>query len=139
MNCTRTLALLLAALLLPLGEGCGGGTSQTSGTSGSAQSGANPQTTGSPGTPATAAEAKSFIDELEKERYELLHRQAQAAWVRATYINDDTAALAADADVAVMEFSARKARETQRFAGLQLQDPVARKLGLVRLSETMPG
>jgi peptidyl-dipeptidase A len=139
MTCTRTLALLLAALLLPLGEGCGGGTSQTSGTS---QSGQNPGTTsspGAPGTPATAAEAQSFIDQLEKERYDLLARQAQAAWVRATYINDDTAALATAADVTVMEFSARKARETQRFAGLQLQDPVARKLGLVRLSESTPG
>jgi peptidyl-dipeptidase A len=133
MNCTRTLALLLAALLPLSGLGCGGGASQSSGP---AQSGQEP---GTPAAPASAEEAQTFIDTLEKERYDLLQRQAKAAWVRATYINDDTAALAADADVAVMEFSARKARESQRFAGLQLDGAVARKLGLVRLSETMPG
>ena len=130
MKRSKELALMLAALLLPMSGGCGG----------------HPQApgTGQPGQgtgaqPGTSEEAQSFVDELEKERYDLLKHQAQAAWVRATYISDDTAALAANADVAVMEFSARKAREAQRFAGLDLQDPVARKLALVRLSETMPG
>jgi peptidyl-dipeptidase A len=132
MKRSKELALTLAALLLVMSGGCGGHP-QASGTG---QPGQPPGTSSEPGT---AAEAQSFVDELEKERYELLKHQAQAAWVRATFINDDTAALAADADVEVMEFSARKARESQRFAGVDLQDPIARKLGLVRLSETMPG
>jgi peptidyl-dipeptidase A len=137
---TRRLALMLtAALLLPMSGGCGGGTSQSTGTTGTDKDPGAGAGGGAASGPVTTEQAQSFIDELEKQRYELLQRQAQAAWVRATYINDDTAALATDADVAVMAFSARSASEAQRFAGLQLQDPVARKLALVRLSETMPG
>lgn len=127
------LALVLAALLLPMSAGCGGGMPPES-------SSADPSAAAAaPSGPPTVEEAQRFIDELEKERYELLKRQALAAWVRATYVNEDTALLAAEADVATMAFSARKAREAQRYAGLPLEGELARKLALVRLSETMPG
>ncbi|WP_428263410.1 M2 family metallopeptidase [Haliangium sp.] len=119
--------LVLAALCAP---GCGSGTPAATppGPSGDSAEAAP-----------TAADARNFIEELERERYQLLMRQARASWVRSTHITEDTEAMAADADVAMMTFSAHKAREAQRFVGLPLDPELARKLDKVRLAEIMPG
>nr|WP_199350987.1 M2 family metallopeptidase [Haliangium ochraceum] len=130
------MASVLAALSLLVGAGCGSGQSSSETAASAAEDGDGEA---AQSEQPSAADAQAFIDEYERERYDLARKQAQAAWVRATYITDDTAALAADVDVEMMAFSAAKAHEAQRFADLPLDGELGRKLALIRLSETTPG
>jgi len=46
----------------------------------------------------TVAEAKKFLDEADKRLFDLSLENNQASWIQATYITDDTEAVAARAN-----------------------------------------
>ncbi len=86
----------------------------------------------------TVEEARHFVDRAEKKLLELWANSDRAAWVQATYITDDTEAIAAQAQEAVLAATTDLATEAARFNGLKLPPDVARKLALLKLSLTLP-
>lgn len=84
------------------------------------------------------AEARAFVDRVESDLRDLWVARDRAAWVSATYITDDTEALAARTEQATAEYVTKAVHEAQRFAGLDLPPDVARKLLLLRTSQTIP-
>jgi peptidyl-dipeptidase A len=86
----------------------------------------------------TLAEAQAFLKAAEDEYLRLWVNRERAHWVRTTYITEDTDLLAAQAEEAMMEFTARKAREAVRFDKLDLPEDLRRKLKLLKLSQTLP-
>ena len=86
----------------------------------------------------TAEEAQAFILKVETRLRELGNRQQRAAWVLATYITDDTEAIAAEANKDLIAATVEFAVEATRFEGLVLPEDVARKLKLLRLSLPLP-
>jgi peptidyl-dipeptidase A len=86
----------------------------------------------------SVAEAEEFITTLEDELLQVWIAQERASWVKATYITDDTDAIAAAAEEAVMELVSRKATEAQRFTRVDLSPAEKRKLELLRSSIDLP-
>jgi peptidyl-dipeptidase A len=97
-----------------------------------------PQPAAAPGPGPTVEEALKFIDATEAELRKLVSRHERIKFVQLTYVTHDTDTLAAEADEEMMEFMGRKAREARRFEGLKLPADAARKLRLLRLSQTLP-
>ena len=91
-----------------------------------------------PKTPPTVEEARQFSDAAEKRLLDLWVKDSRANWTHQTYITDDTAQMAADADEAVASTVAELALKARRFDGMKLPDDVARKLKLLKLSVSIP-
>ena len=93
----------------------------------------------------TAAEADAFVARAEKELAEFSVIGGRAQWVNATYITDDTDALAAHFGTIGTEMSVRLAGEAARYASAKgLSYDTKRKLdilrgGLVLPAPTTPG
>ena len=82
---------------------------------------------------ATAAEAEAFVARAERElgEYSVINNRAQ--WVNATYITEDTDALAAYFGTIGTEMQVRLATEAARFQNVPGLSPVTRrKLNLLR-------
>jgi peptidyl-dipeptidase A len=94
---------------------------------------------------ATADEARAFVARAEKELSEFSVMSSRAQWVNATYITDDTDALAAHFGTLGTEMGVRFANEAARFAKVSgLDYDTKRKLdflrgGLVLPAPTTPG
>jgi peptidyl-dipeptidase A len=86
----------------------------------------------------TAAEAKAFVEKAEKDLEALDLYTAKSAWVRATYITEDTQWLEAKANGEQKELATRLAMEAARFDGVQADPVTARKLKLLKLFLTLP-
>jgi peptidyl-dipeptidase A len=99
-----------------------------------------PQPPAPPTTPRapTAEEAAAFMKEVEPEILRLWASRERANWVKSTYITDDTDALAAQAESAVMEYTARRAAEATRFDKVTLPPDLRRKFMLLKISQTLP-
>jgi peptidyl-dipeptidase A len=83
--------------------------------------------------PATPEGARQFIAAVEKDLFDLSVIGGRAAWVNATYITDDTDALAAYFGTIGTEKGVRYAKEAARYAQVQGLDPdTARKLNILR-------
>jgi peptidyl-dipeptidase A len=95
-----------------------------------------PGTTGAPPAgeyPTTPEGARQFIAAVEKDLFDLSVIGGRAAWVNATYITDDTDALAAYFGTIGTEKGVRYAKEAARYAQVQGLDPdTARKLNILR-------
>lgn len=87
---------------------------------------------------ATADEAVKFIEDAEKKLFELNVKYSRADWVKSTFITDDTEALSADANNAVITAVTELADQSRRFDGLDLPYDVARKMKLLKLSLVLP-
>ncbi len=87
---------------------------------------------------ATIAEARSWLAETEKELLRLWIQQERLSWVKATYIIHDTELLSAESNAGLMAFVGAKAAEAQRFVKLKLPATEARKMELLRLTQTLP-
>jgi peptidyl-dipeptidase A len=87
---------------------------------------------------ATVAEATAFMAEVEKDLLDLWIYQGRTDWVRNNFITDDTEALGARANEAVMEYVGRKAAEATRFDRLKLPPELRRKFDLLKVSLDMP-
>ncbi len=94
-----------------------------------------PMTAGERPTP---AQARAFMDALETKLLDLWIASERAAWVKATYITEDTDRIAARANEAVMALVSEQADQAQRFEPLKLDDPLRRKFDLLKLSLSLP-
>ena len=68
-----------------------------------------------PARPRTAAEAKAFTEKVEEQLLALANAASRADWVKATYITDDTQAIAAEAGQRYTEAVVRAALEAATF------------------------
>ena len=95
--------------------------------------------------PLTPEGARQFIGDVEKDLFDLSVIGGRAQWVNATYINDDTDALAAYFGTIGTEKGVKYAKQSAEYAKVQGLDPdTARKLnilrgGLVLAAPTTPG
>ena len=89
--------------------------------------------------PATAAEADAFVARAERELAEYSAINNRAQWVNATYITQDTDALAAHFGTIGTEMGVRFANESARYANVpDLSPDTRRKLNILRSGLTLP-
>jgi len=93
---------------------------------------------GAQGAKPTPAQAKAFVDKAEADLAAFNQYVAKAAWVRATYITEDTQWLEAKATAEQNELTARYAREAARYDGVAVDPVTARKLKLLKLFLVSP-
>jgi peptidyl-dipeptidase A len=92
-----------------------------------------------PAAAPTAAEADAFVASAEKQLAELSVPLNQASWVNATYITDDTDAVAARVNAQYTDLQVKLAGEAARFANVSgLAPDTRRKLDLLRNTITLP-
>ncbi|MEM6639039.1 MAG: M2 family metallopeptidase [Pseudomonadota bacterium] len=118
MRGSTAVALCAVALGAPWGAPWGAATAQQSSQSGES--------------------ADAFVERINSELEALTHEQAMLEWVRATYITDDTMALAAKASEEALAFQSRSVEEAKRFNGQSLSGPTARAIELIKLGSSMP-
>ena len=124
--------------LLALGAACGSPPAAQApcptGPEPSATAGATPEQ-----GPATPAEADAFVAKVNQDLKKLWTDAERAAWVKANFITHDTEEIESQEQEAVMEYTARKIRESQRFADVQgLSPDTARMLYLLKYSAGLP-
>ena len=89
--------------------------------------------------PLTPEGAQEFIAAAEKDLFDYTVDAARVGWVNATYITEDTDALAAQIGAVGTEKSVRYALEAAKFAKVEGLDPlVARKLDMLRNGIVLP-
>ena len=94
--------------------------------------------TPSPAAPPTAADADAFVARAERELGEYSVINNRASWVNATYITEDTDALAAYFGTIGTEMQVRLASEAARYANVPGLNPdTRRKLNLLRNGLTL--
>ena len=87
----------------------------------------------------TPADADAFIARAERELAEFSVMSNRAQWVNATYITEDTDALAAHFGTIGTQMQVRLANEAARFANVQGLNPdTRRKLDILRSGITLP-
>ncbi|GAB3033139.1 M2 family metallopeptidase [Bowmanella dokdonensis] len=79
----------------------------------------------------TAEDAKTFIENAQKEMEKLQMPAAQAAWVYATYINQDSAAVSAYLSEKLSVRTAELAEEAAKFRDVEVDAATRRKLDLL--------
>ncbi len=87
----------------------------------------------------TSADAVRFVTDAEAKLATLNVDTQRAAWVQATYITDDTQALAAAAHEKQIAAGVELAKGAAKYDKLDLPSDVRRKLDLIKLSLTSPG
>lgn len=88
--------------------------------------------------PATVEDAAAFITRVNQEAKVVSREQAQAEWVKSTYITDDTQAIAARVSEKVLAFNSRVVEQTKAFDGLPITGPTERAMKLLKLGSSMP-
>ncbi|MEG3177513.1 M2 family metallopeptidase [Sphingomonas sp. RB3P16] len=87
----------------------------------------------------TTADADAFVARAEKELADFSTPAQQAAWINATYITDDTDAIAAKFGAEGTEMQVRLALEAAKYASLPgLSFDTKRKINLLRNGLTLP-
>jgi peptidyl-dipeptidase A len=95
--------------------------------------------TASPATKPTAAEADAYVAAVEKEAADMSIPANQTAWVNATYITDDTDALAAKSGAELTEKAVQWAKGAARFNGLTgVSGDTRRKLDILKNGVGLP-
>lgn len=83
--------------------------------------------------------AAAWVDMVEKDLFAYSVDASRIYWVNATYITDDTNALAAEAGAEGTEKSVKYALEAAKYAQIEGLDPdVARKLNILRNGIVLP-
>ncbi|WCT73906.1 M2 family metallopeptidase [Sphingomonas naphthae] len=91
-----------------------------------------------PATP-TAAEADAYVAQSEKDAADLSLNASRVAWINATYITDDTDALAAKSGAETTEKAVQWAKGAARFNGVAgLSPDTRRKLDLLKNGVNLP-
>ncbi|GAA0665660.1 peptidyl-dipeptidase A [Sphingomonas insulae] len=97
------------------------------------------QTAAAPAAKPTAAEADAYVAGVEKEAADLSVPANQTAWVNATYITDDTDALAAKSGAELTEKAVQWAKGAARFNGVAgVSGDTRRKLDLLKNGVGLP-
>jgi peptidyl-dipeptidase A len=86
----------------------------------------------------TAAETKAFIAKAESDLAKANTYAAKAAWVRATYITEDTQWLEAKAGAEQNDMATRLAKQAARYNAVQVDAVTRRKLDLLKRSLVLP-
>ena len=87
----------------------------------------------------TPADADAFVAAAEKQLLDLTNEAGRIAWVNATYITDDTDALAASSGAELTELQVKLALEAAKYQKVQgLSADTKRKLDLLRGGITLP-
>ena len=95
--------------------------------------------TGQPAATPTAAAADAYVAAVEKEAADMSVPANQTAWVNATYITDDTDALAAKFGAELTEKAVQWAKGAARFNGVTgLSYDTKRKLDLLKNGVGLP-
>ncbi|HEX8420796.1 MAG TPA: M2 family metallopeptidase [Sphingomonas sp.] len=90
-------------------------------------------------TPPSAAEADAYVAAVEKEAADISVPVQQTAWVNATYITDDTDALAARSGAEITEKAVQWAKGAARFNGVAgVTGDTRRKLDLLKNGVGLP-
>ena len=82
----------------------------------------------------TVEEARTFVDGAEARLLEVWIDAERAAWVQSNFITDDTTAIAAGAQTAVIGATMELASAAARFDGVELPEEIHRKLLLLKTS-----
>jgi peptidyl-dipeptidase A len=90
------------------------------------------------GAGASAEEAAAFMAEVEREVKRLWIKRERANWVQANFVTGDTQKIAAEAEQETMQYMARAIQRARRFAGLELEPTLARKLALLKIAQVLP-
>ncbi|HYJ30375.1 MAG TPA: M2 family metallopeptidase, partial [Allosphingosinicella sp.] len=133
-----TVSLLALAVASLLASACTTSAARTDDAAAPAAAAAPEQPAASSSAP-TEADADAFIARAERELAEFSVLSNRAQWVNATYITEDTDALAAHFGTIGTEMQVRLANEAARFASLQGLNPdTRRKLDVLRSGITLP-
>jgi peptidyl-dipeptidase A len=89
------------------------------------------------GTP-TLVKARKFIEDAERQLFDLGVKASRAGWVQENFITEDTEQLAAEAGEVLNTESTRCAKEAHRFDGVTLPPELARKRLLLELAAGFP-
>ena len=82
----------------------------------------------------SAEDARKFLESAETRMLAAVNEAGRAAWVQATYITDDTEALAAQANERQIGLAVELAKEAAKYDGVSLPADMARKMKLLKLS-----
>ena len=89
--------------------------------------------------PATAADADKFVARAEKDLADISVDANRAGWINATYITDDTDAMAAEVGARQTELAVKYAGEAAKYLNVPgLSPDTRRKLDLIRNGITLP-
>ncbi|GAA0866433.1 M2 family metallopeptidase [Sphingopyxis soli] len=92
-----------------------------------------------PAAAPTAADADAFIAAVEKDLFDYTVEGAQVNWVNATYITEDTDAMAARINAVGTEKSVKYALEAAKYASVAgLSPDTKRKLDILRTGIVLP-
>jgi peptidyl-dipeptidase A len=86
----------------------------------------------------TVNEAQAFVDDAEKQLFDLEIKAQRAAWVEENFITVDTEQMAADANQEVTAQGVRLSRGAHRFESISLPPELARKILLLEISTLLP-
>jgi peptidyl-dipeptidase A len=88
---------------------------------------------------ATASDADQFVARAEKDLADISVDASRAGWINATYITDDTDAMAAEVSARQTELAVKYAGEAAKYLNVQgLSPDTKRKLDLIRNGITLP-
>lgn len=87
---------------------------------------------------ATREAAEKFLADAEKRLLDLNIKAGRAEWVKSTFITEDTEALAASANEAVIAATTELAEQSRRYENVDLSPEAKRKLKLLKLALTLP-
>jgi peptidyl-dipeptidase A len=93
---------------------------------------------GACGSKPSAADARKFVEAAEADLLKLSSEAGQAQWLQATYINQDSEAVAARANQRLLDAAVKYAKEAAKYNGAAVPEDVARKLKLLKVSMTLP-
>ncbi|HEY7283896.1 MAG TPA: M2 family metallopeptidase [Vicinamibacterales bacterium] len=105
------------SLLLALGIACSGCSAAAPGTA-----------------PPSSSEAREFLERANQSLLKLGIAQARAGWTQQTYINDDTEAIAAKANLDFLDNAAKLAKEATRFDHGDVSSEGRRQLDLLKVA-----
>ncbi len=97
----------------------------------------NPNSTSISGS-ATKDDAEKFLADAEKRLLDLNIKAGRADWVKSTFITDDTEAIAADANEALIAATTELGEQSRRYENVDLSPEGKRKLKLLKLALTLP-
>src|SRR5215831_494117 len=84
--------------------------------------------------PPSPNEAREFLERANQSSLKLGIAQSRAGWIQQTYINDDTEALAAKANLEYLDNAAKLAKEATRFDHVDVSPEGRRQLDLLKVA-----
>ena len=87
---------------------------------------------------AVAESPAEFVAGVNKALEEIYREEAAANWIRATYITEDSALIAAKAQARSLAYHSDAVKRSTRFAGHPMDEDTARSILLLKLAHVMP-